>query len=131
MKTQLSLLLIAASAHLHAADITVDFAAKLQPWHGFGVNYVETAQTRDYDKWPQDFGGFSKLTEAQRHELMDALYGPDGLGLALHKIFLDPWAQATPDALTPLLPRPKGDKNAEGMKKQIPSSKCPKFEPPT
>jgi len=98
MKTQLSLLLIAASAHLHAADITVDFAAKLQPWHGFGVNYVETAQTRDYDKWPQDFGGFSKLTEAQRHELMDALYGPDGLGLALHKIFLDPWAQATPEA---------------------------------
>jgi len=93
-----TLLLTAALAHVNAEDITVDFAAKLQPWHGFGVNYVETAQTRDYDKWPQDFGGFSKLTESQRHEFMNALYGPDGLGLSLHKIFLDPWAQATPDA---------------------------------
>jgi len=98
MKTHLVILLTAAFAQVHATDITVDFSVKLQPWHGFGVNYVETAQTRDYDKWPQDFGGFSKLTEPRRHELMDALYGPDGLGLALHKIFLDPWAQATPEA---------------------------------
>jgi len=96
--TTLALLLTLAVISLRAADITVDFTAKLQPWHGFGVNYVETAQTRDYELWSQDFGGFSKLTEAQRHALMDALYGPDGLGLALHKIFLDPWAQATPDA---------------------------------
>lgn len=79
-------------------EASVDFSKTLQVWHGFGVNYVETAQTRDYGQWPQDFGGFSKLTEAQRQEFMDALYGPEGLGLALHKIFLDPWGQASADA---------------------------------
>ena len=47
-----------------------------------------------------------------------------------------PWSDGPEIALrtgklNPLLPRPKGDKDAEGMKKQIPSSKCPKFEPPT
>jgi hypothetical protein len=96
----LVLLSIFAAAVVQAepVQVSVDFTTQLQPWHGFGVNYVETAQTRDYNQWPQDFGGFSKITEAQRQELMDALYGPDGLGLALHKIFLDPWGQASSDA---------------------------------
>lgn len=80
------------------ATASVDFSKTLQVWDGFGVNYVETAQTRNYEDWAQDFGGFSKLSEAERQQLMDALYGPDGLGLALHKIFLDPWGQAAPDA---------------------------------
>ena len=31
-----------------------DFSRLLQPWDGFGVNYVETAQTRDYRQDPQE-----------------------------------------------------------------------------
>jgi hypothetical protein len=32
----------------------VDFSKTLQIWDGFGVNYVETAQTIDYTLDPQD-----------------------------------------------------------------------------
>ena len=44
----------------------VDFSKTIREWDGFGVNYVEVAQTRDYDGDPQEYGGFSILTEAQR-----------------------------------------------------------------
>jgi hypothetical protein len=29
--------------------VTVDFSKNLRTWDGFGFNYVETAQTVDYD----------------------------------------------------------------------------------
>ena len=48
---------------LAAADVTVRFDEPLQVWDGFGVNYVEAAQTRGYGSWPQDYGGFSILSE--------------------------------------------------------------------
>ena len=44
----------------------VDFSKVIREWDGFGVNYVEAAQTRDYHAAPQEYGGFSLLSEADR-----------------------------------------------------------------
>ncbi len=51
---------------LFADDITVEINCndQRQTWDGFGVNYVETAQTPDYQTWPQEYGGFGALSEA-------------------------------------------------------------------
>ena len=69
--------------------VTVDFTQIIRPWDGFGVNYVQTSQTRDYDAWPQEYGGFSLLTESERQEILDMIFGPDGLKPGLTKMFLD------------------------------------------
>jgi hypothetical protein len=69
--------------------ITIDFGQRLREWDGFGVNYVETAQTRDYTKWPQDYGGFSILSQADRQRVLDMIFGPQGLRPAITKMFLD------------------------------------------
>lgn len=74
----------------------VDFTTKLRDWDGFGVNYVEAAQTRDYFAQPQDYGGFSTLSEAQRREIIELIFGPDGLKPGLVKMFLDPFHQPQP-----------------------------------
>ncbi|HSJ66379.1 MAG TPA: hypothetical protein VK921_01835 [Anditalea sp.] len=71
----------------------VDFTKIIRPWDGFGFNYVETAQTFDYQKWPQDYGGFSKLNEADKKEIIDLIFGEDGLKVSLIKMFLDPLHQ--------------------------------------
>lgn len=68
----------------------VNFSEKLQPWDGFGVNYVETSQTFDYEEWPQDYGGFSFLDQSSRDEIVDLIFGDDGLQPDLVKMFLDP-----------------------------------------
>lgn len=54
-----------------------------------GVNHVETGQTRDSDEWPQDYGGFSTLTERQRQEILDLVFGEDGLKPGIVKMFID------------------------------------------
>ena len=77
--------------------VTVDFDHKLRPWDGFGFNYVETAQTQDYSAEPQDYGGFSTLNEIQRQEIMDLVFGEDGLKPGLVKMFYDPWHQPKPE----------------------------------
>ncbi len=69
----------------------VDFGRTLQIWDGFGVNYVETAQTRDYRSKPQDYGGFSLMTEAERSEILDQVFGEAGLKPGVIKMFLDPF----------------------------------------
>lgn len=74
----------------------VDFSKTIREWDGFGVNYVEVAQTRDYDADPQEYGGFSILTEAQRQEIIDLIFGEDGLKPGLIKMFLDSFHQAEP-----------------------------------
>ena len=76
--------------------VLVDFSKTLQPWDGFGVNYVEAAQTRDYDAAPQDYGGLSTLSEAQRQEILDLIFGADGLKPGVVKMFLDPFHQKEP-----------------------------------
>lgn len=86
----------AAAADAAAVEMSVDFQRQLRPWDGFGVNYVETAQTRDPRKQPQDYGGFSLLTEAQRQEIVELVFGSGGLQPAVVKMFLDPFQQPQP-----------------------------------
>lgn len=76
----------------------VDFSTRLQAWDGFGVNYVETSQTFDYEEWPQDYGSFSILSEASRKEIIDLIFGNDGLQPDLVKMFLDPLHQVGENA---------------------------------
>lgn len=72
-------------------EIQVDFATTLCDWDGFGVNYVETAQTRDYQAQPQEYGGFSLLSEADRQKILDLIFGDGGLWPGVVKMFLDPF----------------------------------------
>lgn len=74
----------------------VDFSRKLREWDGFGVNYVEASQTRDYDVEPQEYGGFSLLSEGDRQTILDMTFGPDGLKPGVVKMFLDPFHQEEP-----------------------------------
>ncbi len=74
----------------------VDFSKVLRRWDGFGVNYVETAQTLDPAAEPQDYGGFSILAEADRRKVIEMVFGADGLRPALLKMFLDPFHQDEP-----------------------------------
>ncbi|MEE9461803.1 MAG: hypothetical protein V3V53_08220, partial [Bacteroidales bacterium] len=76
----------------------IDFTQTLQDWDGFGVNYVEVAQTTDYKNDPQEYGGFSLLTEEERQEIIDMIFGEDGLKPAIVKMFYDPFHQETPGA---------------------------------
>lgn len=72
-----------------AADVGIHFDQPLQDWDGFGVNYVEACQTRDFARWPQDYGGFSTLSEAKRQQIIEMVFGNDGLQPAIVKMFLD------------------------------------------
>lgn len=74
----------------------VDFVNTLQDWDGFGINYVEVAQTIDYEQDPQEYGGFSRLNEQQRQELLDMVFGEDGLKVNIIKMFFDPFHQKKP-----------------------------------
>ena len=74
----------------------VDFSNKLRKWDGFGFNYVETCQTRDYNEYKQDYGGFSLLNEDQKDEIIELVFGNNGLDVDILKMFLDPWHQEQP-----------------------------------
>lgn len=78
--------------------VTVDFGAHVRTWDGFGVNYVEVPQTRDYKTNPQEYGGFSALSEQKRQEILDLTFGEDGLKPGIVKMFLDPWHEGTTKA---------------------------------
>jgi hypothetical protein len=84
--------------------IAVDFSRPIRPWDGFGVNYVEACQTRDYAAEPQDYGGFSRLDERARAEILDLTFGDDGLRPGIVKMFLDPWHQRLPGPAYDLAP---------------------------
>ncbi|KPL11504.1 MAG: hypothetical protein AMS23_05980 [Bacteroides sp. SM1_62] len=75
----------------------IDFGVKISDWDGFGFNYVETAQTRDYSGYQQDYGGFSRLSENQKQEILDMIFGKEGLQVQIVKMFLDPYHQPEPD----------------------------------
>jgi hypothetical protein len=68
---------------------TVDFSKKLRAWDGFGINYVAAAQTRDWKTWPQDYGSFELLGEDDRQEIMELLFGEQGLQPTIGKMFID------------------------------------------
>jgi len=57
---------------------------------------VEVAQSLDYSKDPQEYGGFSLLSEKERQEIIDMVFGDNGLKPAIVKMFLDPWHQKEP-----------------------------------
>lgn len=85
------LLMCAGGAFGAGIAAKVDFARHLREWDGFGVNYVETCQTRDYAADPQEYGGFSILDDRERREIMQLTFGEDGLKPSLVKMFLDPF----------------------------------------
>ena len=60
-------------------NCSVAFDRILREWDGFGINYVETAQTRDYGNWPQDYGSFGLLAEENRQKIIELIFGDDGL----------------------------------------------------
>jgi hypothetical protein len=100
-----SLLVVAVATAIGAAglgagepgvDAAVDFSNPIREWDGFGVNYVELAQSPDYDEWPQEYGGFSLLSEEERQEILDMIFGEEGLEPAIVKMFLDPFHQEAP-----------------------------------
>jgi len=74
----------------------VDFSKTLRDWDGFGFNYVETAQTIDYNVDAKDYGGFSIMTPQSRNEITDLVFGEEGLKVGLVKMFLDPFHQNKP-----------------------------------
>ncbi len=74
----------------------IDFSEKIGDWDGFGFNYVEAAQSRDYENSPQDYGGFTLLTDKQKDEILQLVFGKDGLQVEIIKMFLDPYHQETP-----------------------------------
>lgn len=74
----------------------VDFSKILREWDGFGFNYVEVPQTIDYEQDPQEYGGFSLLTEKERQEVIDLIFGKDGLKPGIVKMFFDPFHQKEP-----------------------------------
>ena len=76
----------------------VAFDTTLQEWDGFGVNYVELAQSTDPVKDPQEYGGFSLMTEDKRQEIICLIFGEDGLKPSIIKMFFDPFQQKEPGA---------------------------------
>lgn len=74
----------------------IDFQNIHRVWDGFGVNYVETCQTPDYVAYPQDYGGFSTLDDKKRQEIIELVFGEDGLKPGIVKMFLDPFHQEKP-----------------------------------
>lgn len=76
----------------------IDFSNKIQDWDGFGFNYVESCQTRNYEENPQDYGGFSLLAGRQKQEILELVFAEGGLEVEIIKMFLDPWHQKNPGA---------------------------------
>ncbi len=80
-----------------AVDARVDFSNQLREWDGFGVNYVETSQTFDYEKNHQDYGGLWRLNQTDRDSIYRLFFGDEGLRPDLIKMFLDPLHQTQAD----------------------------------
>lgn len=88
--------------HTRLLRARVDFTRRLQPWDGFGLNYVQTCHTPDPEAEPQDYGGFDTLADADIEHILDLLFGPDGLGVGVLKMFLDPHHADEPAPGAPL-----------------------------
>ena len=88
--TGLSLALAGYSQALDFTAIraTVNFSHTLQDWDGFGFNYVETAHTFDMQEFNQEYGGFSLLDEKEKQEIIEMVFGEEGLKVGLVKMFL-------------------------------------------
>lgn len=76
-----------------AVNGEIDFSRIIMPWDGFGFNYVEFAQSLDPAKDVQDLGGFTLLSDKQKQEIIELVFGENGLKISVVKMFLDPWHQ--------------------------------------
>lgn len=92
----------------------VFFDQTLRDWDGFGFNYVESAHFVDINITPdqnkewmaehhpgkdffvQEYGGFSLLDENEKSEIVDLVFGQDGLKPGIVKMFLDAHHQKEP-----------------------------------
>jgi O-glycosyl hydrolase len=74
----------------------IAFDTTMQAWDGFGVNYVEVAQSTDPVTDPQEYGGFSLLNEEKRQKIINLIFGEDGLQPSIIKMFFDPFQQKEP-----------------------------------
>lgn len=79
---------------LEGASVKVFFDREIRTWDGFGFNYVETAQTPDYNEFRQEYGGFSLLGVKEKEEIIDMVFGEEGLKVGLVKMFYDPFHQS-------------------------------------
>lgn len=96
------LVLLLQNAMGQALDFTavragVYFDEKLRDWDGFGFNYVETAHSYDMDEFNQEYGGFSLLDEKEKQDIIEMVFGEDGLKVGLVKMFLGANHQKKPD----------------------------------
>lgn len=80
-----------------AVQASVDFSHTLQDWDGFGFNYVETAHSSDMKEFNQEYGGFSLLDENEKQEIVNMVFGEDGLKVGLVKMFLGSLHQSEAD----------------------------------
>jgi hypothetical protein len=92
----LPLYLSAQTNNYTTIRVEVNFDNVLRPWDGFGFNYVEEAQSRDLDTFRQEYGGFSFLDKKAKNEILNMVFGDDGLKPGIVKMFLDPWHQLEP-----------------------------------
>ncbi len=92
----------------------VYFNEPLRDWDGFGFNYVESAhfidtkispeENREWmakthpgkDFFVQEYGGFSLLDENEKNEIVDLVFGEQGLKPGIIKMFLDAHHQKEP-----------------------------------
>lgn len=89
MVTVVVCVLLSMVAVASAASVLVDFSRHLRPWDGFGVNYVQARHTRDYSVFDQDYSGFKYLDEEDRQQVIELVFGADGLKPAIVKVFCD------------------------------------------
>jgi O-glycosyl hydrolase len=81
---------------IKGVNIQVKFDQEIRTWDGFGFNYVETAQTPNYKEFQQEYGGFSLLDNDEKSEIIDLVFGEEGLKVGLIKMFCDPFHQTEP-----------------------------------
>lgn len=92
----------------------VYFNKPIRDWDGFGFNYVQSAHFIDKNmskeaaaKWwatvhpgketfTQEYGGFSLLDEKEKREIIELVFGEDGLKPGIVKMFLDAKHQTEP-----------------------------------
>ena len=112
-------LLYGNNVYPQARDFTavragVFFDQPIRDWDGFGFNYVESAHFVDINITPdrnkewmeenhpgkdffvQEYGGFSLLDAKEKKEVVELVFGKDGLKPGIVKMFLDAHHQKEP-----------------------------------
>jgi len=109
-----STIIFAQARDFTAVRAGVFFDQTLRDWDGFGFNYVESAHfvnsklgPEKTQKWwaevhpgvktfTQEYGGFSLLDESEKNEIVELVFGENGLKPGIVKMFLDAKHQKEP-----------------------------------